>query len=43
MLWSEVRKTYPDKWVVFDGLKQYDLTVMKSLLMFMVLVVMSLF
>ena len=24
MLWSEVRKTYPNKWVVFDGLKQYE-------------------
>ncbi|EHI97678.1 hypothetical protein CDLVIII_0972 [Clostridium sp. DL-VIII] len=24
MLWNEVRKTYPNKWVVFDGLKQYE-------------------
>ncbi|MDF2885374.1 MAG: hypothetical protein K0R54_5947 [Clostridiaceae bacterium] len=24
MLWSEVRKTYPDKWIVFDSLKQHE-------------------
>jgi hypothetical protein len=24
MLWNEVRKTYQNKWVVFDGLKQYE-------------------
>jgi len=24
MLWNEVRKTYPNKWIVFDSLKQYE-------------------
>ncbi|WP_297421714.1 hypothetical protein [Clostridium sp.] len=24
MLWSEVRKTYPNKWIVFDSLKQHE-------------------
>lgn len=24
MLWNEVRKTYPDRWVVFDSLKQHE-------------------
>lgn len=24
MLWNEVRKTYPNKWIVFDSLKQHE-------------------
>ena len=24
MLWKDVRKTYPNKWVVFDSLKQHE-------------------
>ncbi|AQR94611.1 TrmB family transcriptional regulator [Clostridium saccharoperbutylacetonicum] len=24
MLWNQVRKTYPNKWIVFDSLKQYE-------------------
>ena len=24
MLWNEVRKTYPNKWIVFDSLKQNE-------------------
>lgn len=24
MKWSEARKTYPNKWIVFDSLKQHE-------------------
>lgn len=24
MKWNEVRKTYPNKWIVFDSLNQYE-------------------
>lgn len=24
MLWNEVRNTYPNKWIVFDSLKQHE-------------------
>ena len=24
MRWSEVRKTYPNKWIVFDSLNQHE-------------------
>lgn len=24
MLWNEVRKAYPNKWIVFDSLKQHE-------------------
>ena len=24
MKWNEVRKTYPNKWIVFDSLNQYS-------------------
>ena len=24
MLWKEVRKTYPNQWIVFDSLKQHE-------------------
>lgn len=24
MLWNEVQKAYPEKWVVFDSLKQHE-------------------
>lgn len=24
MKWNEVRKAYPDKWIVFDSLKQHE-------------------
>ena len=24
MLWNEVRNAYPNKWIVFDSLKQHE-------------------
>jgi hypothetical protein len=24
MIWNEVRKAYPNKWIVFDSLKQHE-------------------